>query len=41
MVAVADLAEENKTGDISEAAEQAHNYVIDLHNHETGGEKTR
>jgi N12 class adenine-specific DNA methylase len=41
MAAVSDLAEENKTGDISEAAVQSHNYVIDLHNHETGGEKTR
>ena len=41
MAAVSDLTEENKTGDISEAAVQSHNYVIDLHNHETGGEKTR
>mgnify|MGYP002511144729 CR=1 FL=1 len=36
-----DLAEENKTEDITEAAVQPHNYVIDLHRQEAGGEKTR
>lgn len=36
-----DLAEGNKTEDITEAAVQPHNYVIDLRRQEAGGEKTR